>query len=97
MNQPLPAFYRLLLTVLVWGRGAEYVIGDIQERFSEDLESSSRGSARGRLRRQVLATIVTWWHPTALKRRLRRDEHRAAERADAISAVSSPQTNAPAP
>jgi putative ABC transport system permease protein len=93
LNQPLPAFYRLLLTVLVWGRGAEYVIGDIQERFSEDLESSSRGSARGRLRRQVLATIVTWWHPTALKRRLRRDEHRAAERADAISAVSPKVSN----
>jgi len=65
----IPFLDRLLLG-LVRGRGAEFVVGDVLERYGADLAAGMTAwKARGRLRRQVLGTVVTWWRPGVLKDR----------------------------
>ena len=59
----IPLLDRLLLA-LVRGRGAEFVVGDVLERYAADLAGGMAAwKARRRLRRQAMATVASWWRP----------------------------------
>jgi putative ABC transport system permease protein len=69
----LPLLDRVLIGLLLRGADLEHLIGDIVERYQDDLVANiGRRSARRRLRRQVLATCASWWSPSVVVRRLRR-------------------------
>jgi putative ABC transport system permease protein len=75
VSEPLPRLERLLATVLLRGPGCDFVIGDLAERYAEELSSGvPRATARARLRWQILASALSWWRPSAIA--ARRDESR---------------------
>ena len=66
----LPRLDRLVIAVLLRGRGAEFVVGDLVERFDSDLaDADMRRGAHRRLRRGVLASALAWWRPSAVAAR----------------------------
>lgn len=88
----LPVLERLVLG-LVRGPEAEFVVGDLLERYSDDLDAGVLpGRARRRLRRQVLATVANWLRPGAIadRGRLKRSERMMLAR---IGTGSGPGTN----
>lgn len=71
MKRRLPRLWALVLWVFVRGAGSEHVRGDIVERWADDLARGvSPGEARRRLRRQVVGSVLSWWKPTAILRRM---------------------------
>jgi putative ABC transport system permease protein len=95
VSTQLPLDCRLLLAAMVRGPGAEHVIGDIHERFADDLESGTDRAralrvARWRARRQAVATIWSWWRPSAVRLRWRgKISPRAATHAAGAGATAS--------
>ena len=66
----LPLADRLLLA-LVRGLGSDFVVGDVEERYREELAGGmALGAARRRLRRQTVKT-VGWWGITWRRRSAR--------------------------
>ena len=60
-GEGLPLLDRILLAA-VRGRGAEFVVGDVVERFRHDVvDGIPLARARRRLRRQTVATALRWW------------------------------------
>ncbi|MCA9739440.1 MAG: hypothetical protein KC645_17575, partial [Gemmatimonadetes bacterium] len=72
MNQPgLPAPERWLLRWALRGEGSEFLLGDLLERYQDDLDRDlPAGSARRRLRREALGAVWAWWRPRAVRARL---------------------------
>ena len=88
----LPFLDRLVLG-LVRGPAAEFIVGDVLERYDEDLASGVLPlQARMRLRRQALATALSWYRPGAVvdRYRWRRSRGEAVARS---GAGSGPGTN----
>lgn len=69
-SERLPIAARVLLT-LVRGPGAEFVRGDIEERYRGERDRGRPGLRRW-LIGDVLRTLVAWWAPPAVLRRRRR-------------------------
>lgn len=52
------------------GEGADFVIGDVLERFADDIDAGGpRWRARVRFRVHVLTTCLAWWAPRASQAR----------------------------
>ncbi|MEX1256912.1 MAG: ADOP family duplicated permease [Gemmatimonadota bacterium] len=67
------------MALFLRGPGAEFIVGDIVERFLDDRECGvPLVVARSRLRRQALSSALAWWSPSTIIRR-RRDARAAAE------------------
>lgn len=73
MKPRRPPLAQLLLDLLLRGEGAEFVVGDLLERYEAD-RAQGRADARGRLWRGGAASVWAWWKPTAVVRRSRRKE-----------------------
>ena len=72
-HRRLPIVDRLLIRTFLTGSEAEFVVGDLTEHYENDLEAGvSSHQARVRLRRQILATSLAWWGPSAVMSRGRR-------------------------
>jgi len=66
----LPLLDRVLVSLLLRGAEAEVVVGDIVERYIEDLAAGEAPArARKRLRRQVVTSCFEWWRPGAVGER----------------------------
>ena len=71
MSPPrLPWPERFVVSVLIRGEGAEFLVGDLVERWADDLGGGvAPAEARRRLRRNVLRTMAHWWKPSAVRAR----------------------------
>ena len=81
----LPWPERALVGLLVRGEGSEFVVGDLVERWADDLAAGvGRTEAGRRLRRNVLRTVGHWWKPSAVaaRRRAARAVSQAASAVD---------------
>ena len=69
----LPWVDRALLAVLLRGYEADVVVGDIVERYGDEIDAGiSRSAARSRLRHQVVVSCIQWWRPRAVGERARK-------------------------
>lgn len=61
-----PRLWYALLVAVVRGHGADFVIGDVLERFADDVDAGTPlWRARLRFRAHVLSTCLAWWAPGA--------------------------------
>ena len=67
MREKLPRFERFLASLFLRGPEAEFVLGDLAERYADDLAGGmTRTRAGSRLRRHILASGASWWRPAAI-------------------------------
>ncbi len=74
MTSRPPWSARVLLRLLLRGRGSEFVVGDLLERWERDVAAGGVGArrrARGRLWKGVMGSAAAWWRPGAVRDRRR--------------------------